>query len=182
MGMTRRDFLPACLTGAAADPTVARTDAERLAILRKRFGDDKLLDALMESGGRIDQAKRLLGGQRQREKRAATREERRNKRADNRLYRGPVTLSPEVRSIIGVGRTVKSAMSNRPLIRATAQRLSVGAMELGGQGIVLTVDGRNGALDGGPLMAEVVDTGAGHRVHLYRPKLMSAKPPLELRG
>lgn len=178
--MTRRDFLPAVLTGAAADPTVARTDSERLAILRKRFGDDRLLDALQESGGRIDQAKRLLGGQRQREKRAATREERRNKRANHQLYRGPVTLSPEVRAILDAGRVVKSAMTHRPLIRATAHRLRVGELELGGVGIVLTIDGRNDAFDGGQLMAEVVDTGAGQRVHLYRPKMMSAKPPLAI--
>ena len=182
MTISRRDFLPAILTGAAADPTVARTDADRLAILRKCYGDDRVLDALQESGGRILEAKRILCRERQRHKRAATREERRNKRTDQHLYRGPVTLSPEVVDFISAGREVKSVMSGRRLTRATCRELAIGALEVGGQGVVITVDHRNGALDGGPLMAEVLYTGAGHRVHLYRSKAMgSQKPVVEMR-
>jgi hypothetical protein len=173
--MERREFFTAIASsGSMIQPP--KDNAETLAILRKCYGDQAVLDALAETGGDVQRARKGLNSQRQRERRAEIRADRSFRRTDQRLFHGPVEIGEGILSLNS--RAVKSSMSGRKLLRGTRQgTLTQDGSEIGTGNIIVLLDLRIGD---GKATAEVVWTGSEYRVHIRRRSPADERQPVTL--
>jgi hypothetical protein len=150
--------------------TMTAEQQSLMAILRKHYGDTAVLEAIAETGS-IEDARKQLNRDRQRERRQREKAERREVRANQVLFRATVAIGPDLARLLASAKRVRSG-SLHQMLRATCQRsVWIGNTEHGSahNNLIVLWDLRAGdPAFGAVASCEMVWTGADYRLHFWR--------------